>query len=115
MHAMPFDPPELAADLIPQIYGLLAAPNVIMQWIFTVVLCTVLSKLIYGLRRELRHAQRLGQYTLEAKIGAGGMGTVYPASHAMMRRPTAIKLLSPDAPTGDREARFKCECRKRRA
>ena len=69
----------------------------------------VVSKTIYGLRRVVERAVQLGQYVVHEKIGEGGMGAVYRASHAMLKRPTAVKLIAPDRASETAVARFERE------
>jgi len=67
------------------------------------------GRVIHRLRRRVHAAERLGQYTLLDKLGEGGAGIVYRARHAMLRRPTAIKLLSEATRDPKRLARFERE------
>ena len=48
---------------------------------------------IARLRRQFGMLQKLGAYTLEKKISEGGMATIYLARHALLKRPTAVKIL----------------------
>ena len=64
---------------------------------------------IRRLQRKVDVVRRLGQYTLEEKIGEGGMGKVYRARHAMLRRPTAVKILKPQDVTEESIGRFERE------
>jgi hypothetical protein len=98
--------PDLASA--PQLATAVAA-NVGAWWVLTTFITTAASQVIYGLRRDVRDAQKLGQYRLESKLGAGGMGIVYRARHALLQRPTAIKLMHPDRSGGANHKHFERE------
>jgi eukaryotic-like serine/threonine-protein kinase len=75
------------------------------------VVGAILSKVLFRLRLTVRKAMRLGQYRLEQKLGEGGMGVVYRAKHALLRRPTAIKLLRREQVGEQTVLRFEREVR----
>ena len=80
-----------------------------VAWGLTTLLASWATRVIYGLRKDVRDAKKLGQYVLEEKLGEGGMGTVYRAQHGLLKRPTAIKLLSPDRTAVEDIERFRRE------
>jgi hypothetical protein len=55
------------------------------------------AHVVNGLRTELHEARKFGQYQLKQKLGEGGMGEVYLAEHALLKRPCALKLIKAGA------------------
>ncbi len=68
-----------------------------------VAVTTVTSHTVYGLEQRMRAKTQLGPYRLSRAIGSGGMGQVFLAEHAMLHRPTAIKLLRDSSQAAARE------------
>ena len=64
---------------------------------------------ISRLQRQFGRLQRVGAYTLEKKISEGGMATIYLARHALLKRPTAIKVLKKQVATDEFIHRFERE------
>ncbi len=67
------------------------------------------SRLLAKQRDITQKVVRLGQYTLEHRIGEGGMGTVYRARHSFLRRPTALKVMRSNDITDADRLRFERE------
>jgi serine/threonine-protein kinase len=61
---------------------------------------------ISSLRRQ---AEKVGPYRLITRLGKGAMGVVWEARHALLRRPTAVKLLAPGVEGERALARFERE------
>ena len=61
------------------------------------------------LQRQFGRLQRVGSYTLEKQISEGGMATIWLARHALLKRPTAIKVLKKHIATDEFIHRFERE------
>lgn len=68
----------------------LAIPNYLCAFI-----APLISHIINRLGREVRKAREMGSYVLGERIGSGGMGEVWQATHRFLVRPAAIKLIKP--------------------
>jgi len=89
-----FHQPAPVPGFGPGLLELLSFMNALLWSLLSVALSTVMSRTIYGLRQQVKAASEIGQYTLEEKIGSGGMGEVWRARHRMLIRPAAVKLVT---------------------
>jgi serine/threonine-protein kinase len=68
----------------------------VMNYLLAVV-AYIVGRLAYGSVRDAQSARNLGSYTLMSQIGEGAMGEVWRATHKLLARPAAIKLVKLDA------------------
>lgn len=73
------------------------------------VFTLLVERLQTSLRQSALGTRQLGQYVLMHEIGRGANGMVYRARHSLLRRPVAIKLLSPEMTNDGSIARFEHE------
>jgi eukaryotic-like serine/threonine-protein kinase len=71
-------------------------PNYLLAGVAVVV-----SGVVTRLGHQVSRARELGSYRLGELLGRGGMGEVYLATHRMLARPAAIKLIRPEALAGE--------------
>lgn len=101
-----------------------ASSRQLFHWSFLVLALAVILGTVSGsslyvsyrledrVERALAKAKSLGQYVIEEWIGGGGMGQVYRARHALLRRPSAIKVLRTESMADPRaQQRFAQEVR----
>ena len=79
--------------------------------VFPNLVCAMLAivgaRVVYQLGRDVSRARQLGSYHLIERLGRGGMGEVWKASHHLLARPAVVKFIRPDAMAAstDEEAR----------
>jgi serine/threonine-protein kinase len=56
----------------------------------------VISHVMTRLGQQVGREREMGSYRLGELLGRGGMGEVYKATHRMLARPAAIKLIQPE-------------------
>jgi serine/threonine protein kinase len=97
-------------------------PLTILKWSFyslyamlvvAAIAIFIFTLIVARLQREAQksaiEAKQLGQYKLDKLLGAGAIGVVYKGHHAMLRRPTAIKMLQVDKVSEAAIGRFERE------
>jgi serine/threonine-protein kinase len=64
--------------------------------IIAAIIAWLLSRVVYKMGTAVNQARSMGAYRLEELLGKGGMGEVWRARHAVLKRPAAIKVIQPE-------------------
>ncbi len=97
--AVASSPSPAKPDLAQFFFGL------VFPYLLVVGMAYVGARVVYHLGTEVKRARELGSYSLEEKLGEGGMGEVWRARHRLLARPAAIKLIRAQAGASDEAAR----------
>ena len=83
---------------VPRPDGLMISLAFVFPYVLVVIMAYVGARVVYSLGTEVTRARELGSYRLESRLGEGGMGEVWRASHRLLARPAAIKLIRSSVP-----------------
>ena len=92
----------------PSVWLYVLAPNLIAAGLGIAAAAIVLG---YG--RALDRAEKMGEYHLERLLGRGAMGEVWYATHQLLARPAAVKIVHPDLLATSKEAGLLSICKNR--
>jgi len=73
--------------------GAAAFGRLLVQSTIAIAIAVGISRLLYRMGEELNKARTMGSYHLGERLGAGGMGEVWSATHRFLARPAAVKLV----------------------
>jgi tRNA A-37 threonylcarbamoyl transferase component Bud32 len=68
----------------------------VLPYMICVALAYVGARIVYALGADVSRARELGSYHLIERLGQGGMGEVWKASHQLLARQAAIKFIRPE-------------------
>ena len=68
--------------------------SIVFPYMLVVALSHAGQRAVYALGKEATRAEELGSYCLVERLGGGGMGEVWRATHRLLARPAAVKLLA---------------------
>jgi len=102
--AVPFAALAAAVAVSPALRGIIPVAPMLIQSVLILVFPSAIAVFAAARAAALqrrafeaeRRAERIGQYALKRKLGEGGMGEVWLAEHALLKRPCAVKFIRPD-------------------